>query len=107
QGALQRVQREMRPGDTLVYEPGFLQPVISYYVPHLNARPLDAGLPKAAPPGRKPAGRRPKVFLLASFLDKPQYASGTGAAIAKMEKALHRRLVERFTDPQIKVWVFQ
>ncbi len=104
QGALERVQHEMRPGDTLVYEPGFLQPVISYYVPKLNVRPLDAGLPKAR---ASRTGTRPKVFLLASFLDKPQYASGTGAAIAKMEKAMHRRLVEHFTDPQIKVWVFQ
>lgn len=142
EGALARVQREMRPGDTLVYEPGFLQPVISYYVPKLNARPLDAGLPKAATPQvktvrrvrhvrvrvrrhgshhartrlvkkvvhvrvRQPAQRRSRVFLLASFLDKPQYASGTGAAIAKMEKALHRRLIGHFTEPQIKVWVFQ
>lgn len=140
EGALTRVQDEMRPGDVLVYEPGFLQPVISYYVPKLNKRPLDAGLPKASQPQmttvrrvhhvrvrvrghghvhsrlvkkvvrvrvRQPAKPHGRVFLLASFLDKPQYASSTGAAIAKMEKALHRRLVQHFTLPQIKVWVFQ
>jgi hypothetical protein len=104
QGALSRVQSEMRPGDTLVYEPGFLQPVIRYYEPRLNIRALDAGLPKPTHRGAAPRGR---VFLLASFLDKPQYASGTGAAIAKLERGQHRRLIEHFTDPQIKVWVFR
>jgi uncharacterized membrane protein len=109
EGALARIQGEMRPGDTLVYEPGFLQPVLRYYVPRLKMRPLDAGLPKPlAAQGRnqrhRPASRG-RVFLLASFLDKPQYASGTGAALAKLKQ--HRRLVQHFTEPQIKVWVYQ
>jgi O-antigen/teichoic acid export membrane protein len=101
QGALSRVEHEMRPGDRVVYEPGFLQPVIRYYEPRLRISSLDAGLPKRS---RAAHGR---VFLLASFLDKPQYASGAGAAIAKLERGQHRRLVERFSKPQIKVWVFK
>jgi hypothetical protein len=142
EGALARVQREMRPGDTLVYEPGFLQPVIEYYAPKLNSHALDAGIPKPAGPKfktvtrvrhvrvrvhgrhrhghvrtrlvrkvvktrRRVARHGGRVFLLASFLDKPVYASGTGAALAKMEKAQHRKLIEKFRDPQIRVWVFQ
>jgi hypothetical protein len=60
-------------------------------------RPLGDGLPKV----RK--GNR--VFLLASFLDKPQFRQSTADAVRKLRQRY--RLVSQDKRPQIRTWEFR
>jgi 4-amino-4-deoxy-L-arabinose transferase-like glycosyltransferase len=96
--ALQRIEARARPGDVIVYAPQYLDHVIAYYEHEgLRMRPLDDGLPR---PRR---GRR--VFLLASFLDKPQYRTQTADAVRRLTR--RHTLVRRDSVPQIRTWEFR
>ncbi|MEA2359311.1 MAG: mannosyltransferase [Solirubrobacteraceae bacterium] len=96
-GAVHQIRSEARPGDVLVYEPGYLGSVVDYYGgAKLHARALDAGLPRPAP------GRR--VFVLASFQDKAPFRAATRAAVGELRR--RARQTGAFHRPQIRVWEF-
>jgi uncharacterized membrane protein len=95
-GALQEVAARAEPGDVILYNPDYLDEVVGYYAPGVEARPIGASRGKSDETGR--------VFLLGSFLDKPGIAKATGDALSKLEQ--ERRLVEKFEVPQVRVWVF-
>jgi hypothetical protein len=98
QGALGRIQREMKPGDELLYAPRFLSDLVNYYKPHMRSAPLTANPAAVAPGGR--------VFIMASFEDQPQNAQFVRAAINQLLGG-HRAEIETFRRPQVQVWVFQ
>jgi hypothetical protein len=45
------------------------------------------------------------VFLLASFLDKPQYRAATKDAVRRLDRRYE--LVRRDSVPQIRTWEFR
>jgi hypothetical protein len=94
-GALAAVDRDARPGDTLLYTPQYLNHVIDYYG-HVQARPLADRLPRL----RK--GRH--LYVLGSFLDKPAYRQATAAAVKRLERRY--KLVRTIERPQIRIWEF-
>jgi hypothetical protein len=97
-GALGSISQRARPGDVVVYTPPYLDTVIAYYGPgKVESRPLAHGLP------RPRHGHR--VFVLASFLDKPQYRAETGKALRTLQR--HDRLVHFEKRPQIRIWEFR
>jgi hypothetical protein len=97
-GALAKVESQARPGDTVLYAPGFLRDVISYYGPRLSTHALASGQPSVPASGR--------VFLIASFLqDDPGLASEVGSARWNLGHGT-RRLISSNTDRQIQVWEF-
>jgi hypothetical protein len=95
-GALGPIKADAKPGDRLLYAPQYLNTVIAYYGKGVNARPLGDKLPRLH--------RGQRLYVLGSFLDKPQYR----AAIQKAVKRLDRRyrLVSTSARPQIRVWEF-
>jgi 4-amino-4-deoxy-L-arabinose transferase-like glycosyltransferase len=98
EGAVHAVEARARPGDVLVYEPPYLGQVIAYYDrDRIRARPLGSRPPE---PRR---GRR--VFVLASFLDKPQFRQATEQAVRRLDR--RHRLVWRDSRPQIRIWEFR
>ncbi|MEX2539464.1 MAG: glycosyltransferase family 39 protein [Actinomycetota bacterium] len=94
-GALSAVSDIARPTDTVVYAPNYLEPVITYYAPHLRAQTLN-------PDRQQAAGGR--VILLASFLDKKDISGRVGGALGKLRE--NHRLVRELELPRVKVWVF-
>lgn len=96
-GALGEIRNVARPGDVVVYTPQYLNTVIAYYGADLRSHPVDSGIPKR--------GGRGRVFLLASFQDKPQYRRQAQATVARLRRQ-GRRLVATFHRPQIRVWEF-
>jgi hypothetical protein len=98
QGAVASIEQRARPGDVLVFTPQYLNHVIAYYEDGaVRVRPLEDGLPE---PRR---GRR--VFVLASFLDKPPFRQAAARAVRRLER--HYELVRRDTRPQIRTWEFR
>ncbi|HEX4672278.1 MAG TPA: glycosyltransferase family 39 protein, partial [Solirubrobacteraceae bacterium] len=96
-GALGAIRADARPGDVLVYTPQYLNTVIAYYGSDLRARPLDAGLPK-----RRHSGR---VFVLASFQDKPVYRAQAHKSVLALRRQ-GRHLITTLNRTQIRVWEF-
>jgi hypothetical protein len=96
-GAIDLVERRARAGDVLVYSPQYLRHMVAYYGDGLDARPVGRALPE---PGR---GRR--VFLLASFLDKPGDRRAATEALRRLDR--EHRLVRTDTRPQIRIWEFR
>jgi hypothetical protein len=97
EGALSQVGGRAAPGDVLLYQPPYLNNVISYYAPAgVEARRLDAGLPGSSPR---------HVFLLESFLEDRGNATAIRAAIQRLSRT--RQLVDRFSVPQVRVWEFR
>jgi hypothetical protein len=97
-GAVDAIEARARPGDTIVFAPPYLDHVIAYYEDRgLRMQPLEQGLPE---PRR---GRR--VFLLASFLDKPAFRQTTERALRRLNR--EHELVRRDTRPQIRTWEFR
>lgn len=96
QGALARIEDEVRPGDRVVFAPQYIAPVVGYYSASLGATPVEDGLPG------KDARR---VFVIASFLDKPAAREEVRAALTRLGRT--RRVVERFRRPQVRVWVLR
>jgi hypothetical protein len=99
QGATARILAEARPGDTVIYSPSFLEPIAEYYLPRQDTRPIT----KADAALRDVRGR---VFVIASFLDRPSVAARTGAVISEIERR-GRVLDARYDEPQVKVWVYR
>ncbi|MGH2734181.1 MAG: hypothetical protein ACRDKZ_01265, partial [Actinomycetota bacterium] len=97
EGAVGEVSRRADSDDIVVYEPLTLKHLIRYYGPDLEARALTRGLPKARGDSR--------VFLVGSFLDKPETAAAAGKAVAKLKR--RQSLVTQFDRPNVKVWVFE
>src|SRR5205807_4408039 len=77
--ALKTLRHQLRPGDELLYAPNYLQDVIEYYTPGINARALGPRKPALPHHGR--------VFLLASFLDQPGVPAAVGTAKYTIEHA--------------------
>jgi hypothetical protein len=97
-GALGDIQKRARPGDVIVFTPFYLDHVVAYYERDgLHTRPLTKGLPEP----RK--GRR--VFVLASFLDKPQFRAAALDAVRRLNR--DHELVRRDSRPQIRTWEFR
>jgi hypothetical protein len=98
-GAVHSIEQRARPGDVLVFAPAYLDHVVAYYRDgsDLQMRPLADGLPKVRKGSR--------VFLLASFLDKPQYRKSTADAVRRLRKRY--RLVSQDKRPQIRTWEFR
>jgi hypothetical protein len=97
-GAVHSIERRARPGDLLVFTPSYLDHVVAYYRDgsDVSMRPLSNGLPRLA--------RGQRVFLLASFLDKPQFRQSTQAAVRRLDARY--RLVNAEKRPQIRTWEF-
>ena len=71
--------------------------MVGYYGNGLTARPLGE-----RPPAPRRGGR---VFVLGSFLDKPQFRAATAKAVRDLDR--RHRLVRRSRYPQIRVWEFR
>jgi hypothetical protein len=96
--AVQSIEARARPGDVVVYSPKYIDTVVGYYERDgLKIQPLEDGLPKPR--------RGQRVFLLASFLDKPQYREATADAVRKLSRRYD--LVRRDKVPQIRTWEFR
>jgi hypothetical protein len=98
--AVNDIEARAKPRDVIVYTPSYLDHVIGYYEDRgLEMQPLPAD---GKPPSPKHGQR---VFVLASFLDKPQYRDLTRKVVSQLS---HRhRLVHREAVPQIRTWEFR
>jgi len=96
-GALGDIAQRARPGDVVVYTPQYLNHVVDYYAAGVDARPLGEDVP------RPQRGRR--VFVLGSFLDKPQFRDATLDAVRRLDR--RSELVAERRYPQIHVWEFE
>jgi hypothetical protein len=96
--AVHSIEARARPGDVVVYSPKYIDTVVGYYDREgLKIRPLEDGLPKLR--------RGQRMFLLASFLDKPQYRKATDDAVRRLSRRYD--LVRRDKVPQIRTWEFR
>jgi hypothetical protein len=96
--AVHSIEHRARPGDVIVYSPKYIDTVVGYYEKEgLRIQPLEDGLPRPH--------RGQRVFLLASFLDKPQYREVTQDAVRKLSR--RHELVRRDSVPQIRTWEFR
>jgi O-antigen/teichoic acid export membrane protein len=96
-GGLERISRMARPSDIVVYAPFYLEPVMDYYAPRLDAQKLTAKVPEPKD------GQR--LMLLASFLDKKNVSGQVGGALAKLRE--NHELERELRLPRVKVWVFR
>lgn len=96
-GALQELSARASPGDTILYQPQFLDTVVGYYAPEQDAHAAGTDVPRIEP------GRR--VFLIGSFLSDKRFAGSTGGALAALDERYV--LVDEFERPQVRVWVFE
>ena len=98
EGAFSDVESILDEGDILLYEPDYLEGLVDYYAPDLNAHALDdAGLPEEGFEGR--------VVLLGSFLEQQPHAQQAGSAVGEMS---HRRgEAERREYANVSVWIWQ
>jgi uncharacterized membrane protein len=97
EGAVGRIAQTARPGDIVIYSPAFIEPVVESYAAGLDARPVERA--------RTALEARGRVFVVASFLDRPSVAGRTGGVLAALER--WRRLEARNDEPQVKVWVLR
>ena len=96
--ALDRIEARAEPGDVIVFTPQYVDHVVAYYEDEgLKMQPLDKGLPAPR--------RGHRLFLLASFQDKPQYRKAAQDAVRKLSQRHH--LVRRDRVPQILTWEFR
>lgn len=95
-GALSEVRERARPGDTIVFAPGYLRDVVTYYAPQLRQQPLPV------PGEEQPRGR---VFVVASFLDEPAIADRVAAARDELVAGGHT-LVRTSEHKRIRTWEF-
>jgi hypothetical protein len=95
-GALAEVRERAKPGDTIVFAPGYLRDVVSYYAPRLDQEPLPA------PGEEKPRGR---VFVVASFLEDESVAARVAAAREEL-KADGRELIGTSKHERIRTWEY-
>jgi hypothetical protein len=96
-GALRDTAERARPGDALVYTPFYLNHVVDYYADDVPARALGDEVPRVR--------RGQRVFVLASFLDKPQYRDEARKTVRRLDRRYE--LVAERRYPQIRVWEFE
>jgi hypothetical protein len=96
-GAVREVVGEAKPGDQVLYNPQYIHEVVQYYGPHLDAHPFSRW--------RDTVGAKGRIFVVGSFLDKPDVAKRTGAVLSELEQQRH--LVGDFRRPQLRVWVLE
>jgi uncharacterized membrane protein len=96
-GAIEEVQATAGPKTLVLFEPPDMRYVLDYYAPELNKRPLRRGEPK-------PREGSP-VVVLASFQDNQRFFDRTNKVVGQLD--FNRRLLQRFTTPQTRVWVFR
>jgi O-antigen/teichoic acid export membrane protein len=97
EGALSEVSSRAERGDVLVYQPTYLNNVVEYYEPGLDARPLDTARLPAVRPGRR-------VYVLGSFLNERRHESTVRKALQRLER--RARLSDRMSRSQVRVWEF-
>jgi hypothetical protein len=96
--AVHLIEDRARPGDVIVYSPKYIDTVVGYYGrERLRMRPLEDGMPRPR--------RGQRVFLLASFLDKPHYREATQNAVRRLSRRYE--LVRHDSVPQIRTWEFR
>jgi hypothetical protein len=97
EGALTEVSDRAGRGDVLLYEPAFLDNVIRYYEPGIEARRLNLDrLPEPRP------GQR--VYVLGSFFDKPASRQAINTAVERLGNRAD--LSNRTRRSQVRVWEF-
>jgi hypothetical protein len=95
--AVHDIEARAQPGDVIVFTPSYLDHVVGYYEHEgLKLQAMGQDLPE---PRR---GR--KVFVLASFQDKPQFRAAARDAVKRLSRRHH--LVHRESVPQITTWEF-
>jgi O-antigen/teichoic acid export membrane protein/4-amino-4-deoxy-L-arabinose transferase-like glycosyltransferase len=94
-GSLEEISARAGPGDVVLYDPQFLNNVIEYYAPELDARPIVSDQPLDDANAKR-------VFVLASFSDDQANVQATEDALSELEQG--RAVVDRFSKPQVKVW---
>jgi hypothetical protein len=96
--AVAHIEQRAKPGDVIVFTPQYVDHVVAYYEDEgLKMQPLEDGLPEPT--------RDRRVFVLASFLDKPPYRQATEDAVRKLSR--RHELVRRDSVPQIRTWEFR
>jgi O-antigen/teichoic acid export membrane protein len=97
EGALSEVSDRAGKGDVLLHSPAYLDNVIRYYEPGIEARPLDVErLPRLKP------GQR--IYVLGSFLDKPASRQAVETAVQRLGD--RAELSNRTRLSQVRVWEF-
>jgi hypothetical protein len=95
--AVHDIEARAKPGDVVVFTPSYLDHVVGYYEHEgLKLKPMGQDLPEPR--------RGHKVFVLASFQDKPQFRAAANDAVKRLSRRHH--LVHRESVPQIKTWEF-
>jgi Dolichyl-phosphate-mannose-protein mannosyltransferase len=97
EGALSEVSDRAGKGDVLLYQPAFLDNVIRYYEPGIEARPLN--LERLPEPER---GQR--VYVVGSFFDKPGSKQAIDTAVERLGNRAD--LTNRTRRSQVRVWEF-
>jgi O-antigen/teichoic acid export membrane protein len=97
EGALADVSSRADSGDVLLYQPTYLNNVVEYYEPGLDARALDTERLPAIRPGRR-------VYVLGSFLNEPRHESPVREALRRLER--RAKLTDRTSRSQVRVWEF-
>jgi len=95
--AVHDIEARAKHGDTIVFTPSYLDHVVGYYEHEgLKLRAMGQDLPEPR--------RGHKVFVLASFQDKPQFRAAARDAVKRLSRRHH--LVHRESVPQITTWEF-
>lgn len=96
-GAVTEIEKRARPGDTIVFTPEYLERVIAYYEDDgLRMRAIEDGLPER---------KRGRIFVLASFQDKPGFRREAADAVRMLKR--DHELVHIEKRPQIRIWEFR
>ncbi|MDP9022272.1 MAG: glycosyltransferase family 39 protein [Actinomycetota bacterium] len=97
-GALQDLRAEAAPEDVVIYAPDYLEHLVAFYAPDLDAEPMNVdNLPELN-------GDR-SVHVLASFLDVPATAARVGTALVKLDR--EGRLVDHEEQERVEMWEFR
>jgi Dolichyl-phosphate-mannose-protein mannosyltransferase len=97
EGALSEVSDRAGKGDVLLYQPAFLDNVIRYYEPGIEARPLNLDRLPRPKPGQH-------VYVVGSFFDKPGSKQALDTAVERLGDRAD--LTNRTRRSQVRVWEF-
>jgi hypothetical protein len=95
EGSLGQVSARAGPDDVILYQPQFLNNVIEYYAPELDARPVESAEPLDDPQAER-------IFVLLSFTDDTANPHAVDGVLAELER--ERTVVDHFSRPQVEVW---
>ena len=101
EAALEEVSERARPGDVVLYEPWYLEDLVNYYAPELDARAVPDELDAQKLPLQAPG----RVFVVGSFLDQPRHAERAGWANGILD--YQRDLEGRLQSPNVDVWIYR